>query len=71
MTSLFMIICSLVAKESLGAVCDETLNSACDQMALQCYADKFILDIQLGALFRTVFIDQTFWSIFDVRNDSK
>ena len=55
-----MIICSLVAKESLSAVCDETLNSACDQMALQCFANKFIIDIQLGALFRKVFIDQTF-----------
>ena len=66
-----MIIFSLVAKESFSAVCDETLNSSCDQMTLQCSADKFILDIQLGALFRTVFIDQTLRSIFDVRNDSK
>ena len=61
-----MIICSLVAKESLSAVCDETLNSACDQMTLQCYGDKFILDIRLGALFRTVFIDQTFFGQFSM-----
>ena len=49
-----------MAKESLGAVCDENINSACDQMTLQCFANKFILDVQLGALFRTVFIDRRF-----------
>ena len=49
-----------MVKESLGAVCDENLNSACDQMTLQCFANKFIIDLQLGALFRMVFIDRTF-----------
>ena len=49
-----------MVKESLGAVCDENLNSACDQMTLQCFANKFIFDVQLGALFRMVFIDRTF-----------
>ena len=59
-----------MAKESFGAVCDENLNSACDQMTLQCFANKFILNIQLGSLFRAVFIDKKIWSINDVRDDS-
>ena len=60
MFRLFITICSLMAKKSLGAVCDENLNSACDQMTLQCFANKFIIDVQLEALFRMVFIDRTF-----------
>ena len=71
MNTVLIVICSLMAKESVGAVCDGNLNSACDQMTLQCFANKFIIDIQLGSLFRAVFIDKTFWSIYDVRDDSK
>ena len=50
--NLFFTLFSILAVETLGAVCDEALNSACDKMTLQCFANKFILDIQLGALFR-------------------
>ena len=57
---LLLTIFSVLLAKGLASVCDETLNSPCDKMTLQCSSSKFILDIQLEALFRMVIIADYF-----------